>query len=519
MLTSPPGSPLRGALKPRVEHHPEYVFSYGAEAAELMKRAGRPLDAWQVDAVTLMTAVRGDGKWACFECCEWVSRQNGKGAILEARALAGFLLLGEELIMWSAHEYKTAMEAFRRVKAIVRALGIKVKENDDNLWLVDGILVKFQNTNGEEALERLDTGARIKFIARSAGSGRGFSGDLNIIDEAFAYTAEQHAALLYTVSARPNPQFIYTSSPPLKGDSGEIMYELRRRGDRTAPRKRPWQQDPSLAYRDWGLAGELEDLDGVDVDDLANAAATNPALGAPRPSGITLETIERELRSDRLGYPRERLGIWPREIRKSQNGPISDELWRDQICQVRERPTDVALAVQVSYRRTHTAIVAVGARSGGGLLTSIVDYRRHGPWVVDRVAELKAKYNPIAIAVQDKGPTGSLLEEMAKVGLLPSEDRERPMRGDLAIPWSDDVADAYGLYVDAANERRLWHLDEAPLNVALTTAQTRPLSGGTAWDYRDDAAAPLIGSTLALWAYVTRVDLVNSDYDVLDSVA
>ncbi|MEE3918208.1 hypothetical protein V2I01_04925 [Micromonospora sp. BRA006-A] len=81
-----------------------------------MAQAGRPLDPWQVDAVTLMLAVRDDAKWACFEYCEWVCRQQGKGAILEARALTGFLLLGEELIMWSAHEYKTAMEAFRRVK-------------------------------------------------------------------------------------------------------------------------------------------------------------------------------------------------------------------------------------------------------------------------------------------------------------------------------------------------------------------------------------------------------------------
>jgi len=33
------------------------------------------------------------------------------------------------------------------------------------------------NTKGEESIARLDTGARIKFVARSTGSGLGFSGD------------------------------------------------------------------------------------------------------------------------------------------------------------------------------------------------------------------------------------------------------------------------------------------------------------------------------------------------------
>ncbi|MFE9192049.1 hypothetical protein ACFYL6_20835 [Micromonospora sp. NPDC007208] len=515
LQTSPLGLPS-GALKPRVETHPDYAFSYGPETAELMARAGRPLDGWQQDAVTLMVSVRDDGKWACFEYCEWVCRQQGKGAILEARALAGFLLIGEELIMWSAHEYKTAMEAFRRVKAIIRALGTQL-DTAGNLFDVDGILIKVNNTNGEEAFERLDTGARIKFIARSKGSGRGFSGDVNIIDEAFAYTAEQHSALLYTVSARPNPQFIYTSSPPLTGDTGDIMFALRHRGDPTAPRSAddgPWEQDPSLGYRDWGLVGDLDALDGIDLDDMALAAASNPALGARRSngSGLTHETVARERRAtlaDPAGYARERLGIWPRRV-TGRSGVIPDDVWRDQRdpnyvdSTAVVRPRDVVFVLQVNASRTYTTIAAVGRRGDGTLLASIVDHRPGTRWAANRIGALKRQHDPLFIVAQDKGPTGTLLPELADLGVTEAGDRERPRRGDLVVPWASDVANAYGLFIDAVvDQRNLFHLDEAPLNLAIAATGTRALSGGTAWEYTDPAAAPLLAVTLGVWAVLT----------------
>jgi hypothetical protein len=496
-----------------------------------MRRAGRPLDDWQQDAVDLMLAVREDGKWACYEYCEWCSRQNGKGAILEARALAGLLLLGEELIMWSAHEYKTAMEAFRRVLWLLRSLGRVINDNLIEMDGADGpFYLKITTAHGEEGIERLplheaDKGQRVKFIARSKSSGRGFSGDVNIIDETFAYAPTQQDALMPTLSARPNPQIIYTSSPPLTSESGDVMFKLRHRGDPSAPRTamdQAWQQDDSLGYRDWGLAGDLEALEEFDLDSLEVAAQTNPAIGERPGPGIriTFETAQRERRSmGSVGYARERLGIWPRRVLGWSATAISEVLWREQIDASGERPVDIALCIQVNYQRTRTAIVAVGPRlEGGGYLTSMVDYRSGTDWVVARAAELKARWNPVAIAVQDKGPTGSLLEAMASAGLKESEDKDRPLRGDLVIPWADDVAAAYGIYVDALSQHRLWHLDEAPLNVAVASAETRQLSGATAWDYKQESDAPLLASTLAFWAYLTRIDAVSVEYDPLSDI-
>ncbi len=199
------------------------------------------------------------------------------------------------------------------------------------------------------------------------------------------------------------------------------------------------------------------------------------------------------------------------------SGVIADALWRDQVDAAAVRPGDVALAVQVNSKRTFTAIAAVGARDDGTLLASIVDYRPGTHWVVERLVELRDRWNPVAIAVQDKGPTGPILLDLEKRGITGPDDPEQPARGDLAVPWAAEVAVGYGLFIDAVHQHRLFHLDETPLNVALRSAKTRSLGGGTAWDFKGEDAAPLLAVTFAHWAWVTLADRVNDDYDVADS--
>lgn len=480
----------RGSQTPRVSNYPPFTYSSGDDATDLAAACGLILDPWQRHVLQQSLGERPGGKWAATEVACFVPRQNGKGALIEARVLAGLFLFGEKLIVWTAHEYKTAQEGFLRIRELIRSAPEFHK-----------LVKRYWEGSGEQGIE-LTTGQRLRFLARSKGSGRGFSGDTVILDEAQALTLEQMKALFSTLSAKPNPQVWYFGTPP--DDPTAWIYGVKEDGERGKPR---------LAYSDWGLKLHLDDpalLEKMTDRDLWYAA--NPALGIR----ITEEFCEDELSRLKSGFASERLGAW---LPKATGGAgvISEELWRDQVDPVGARPLDIALAIQVNYRRTHTAIVAVGRRPAGGLLTSIIDYRPGTHWVVGRTLQLKSRWNPIAIAVQDKGPTGSLLEDMAKVGLLPSVDRDDPKRGDLAIPFADDVADAYGMYVDAATERRLWHLDEAPLNLALATAEIRPMSGGTAWDYRGDAEV-LIASTLALWAHETRIDKVTVEYDPLMNI-
>lgn len=157
-------STLLGASRPRVEGHPPFTESKGQLAINLAARAGLILDPWQQDSLRIMMAVRPDGKWVCRHYCEWIPRQNGKGVLIEARALAAFLLLGDKEIVWSAHEVKTARKEFTRLWALFRKLGTEVRLGDPTLLDIpvrdgESIRVKVNQGNDNRGFERLDTNA------------------------------------------------------------------------------------------------------------------------------------------------------------------------------------------------------------------------------------------------------------------------------------------------------------------------------------------------------------------------
>lgn len=493
------------------------MFSLGPEAVELARRAGLEADPWQADSLEVMCGVRADGKWACFEYAEWVPRQNGKGGALEIRALAGLLLFGERLIMWSAHEYKTAMEAFLRVENLVKALGTQINPKTDTHWDVDGILIKICRTNGEEGFERYDEKGRlvgrIKFIARSKGSGRGFSGDLNIIDEAFAYTNSQHRALLPTVSARPNGQFIYTSSPPLDGETGEVMYRLRHRGDPTLERpdgEAAWSQDPSLGYRDWGAGGDLDHLDEIDLDSRDLWQATNPAC----PHRITLETIARErLSMAARDFAQERLGIWPAQS-KAAGVLLRPEQWKAMRDPESKRHGDVVLMPDVTPMRDHGSIGLFGLREDGLEHVQLIDYRPGATWMVKRMVELHEALDPLCWVIDTKNGTAAFLAELAEHGIRVPDDPEHPHRGAVLLLDVAGVALATGQFINAYELQALRHIGQQPLDDAVGNVKARPIGdqGQIAWGRRisDVDIGPVVTITGARYGFYLWRDLIDT---------
>src|SRR4051812_41539301 len=206
---------MSGLILPRLAHYPEAPYTSGPEFTELAASAGLILDPWQSWVLDIGLGERPDGKWASFQNTVVVARQNGKDGIFEALGLGWLFLTGERLVGHSAHEYKTAMEAFRRLVSLIT--------NTDDLRRK---VKKIINTNGEEGIELL-TGQRMRFLARSSGAGRGFSFDKMIWNEAYTLTAQQVDAVLPTMSARPNPQLWLMSSPPLDVTKGEALFRAR----------------------------------------------------------------------------------------------------------------------------------------------------------------------------------------------------------------------------------------------------------------------------------------------------
>lgn len=503
-------------IVPRVCMTPEtFAFSSGQEAIELAQSAGLILDPWQQLALILGLGETAAGKWAAFQVALIVARQNGKGSILEALELFWLFGTGERLIGHSAHEYKTAMEAFRRVMWLI----------DNNDWLRKKVK-KVINTNGEEGIE-LITGQRLRFMARSKGAGRGFTFHKLIWDEAYALTREQQNAQLPTMSAVPNPQIWVASSPPLTSDTGPVLFQLRQAAAALAAK---------LVFLDYGAAGSLDKLDQLDLDDKDTWRRTNPSeVHAGGGHGVSIEFMEGERAGmDAEGFARERLCIWPPDLTQGF-GVITKEQWaamtdprsgsddwdgqafpdpalpaRASLAAAEHPPTHLTgrpvLALHVSPRGRGNVMAAIGLasyRQDGKRHLELLASGLGTSWVIPYIKRAIGRTEFGGIVLDPGSPTGSLLADL--VNLM----TEVGLSADAMIikMTSGDVARAFGMIYDAANEKApesgpsVVHLGQAELALAVGGAVTRKLGDGNAWDAlaATTESTTLISVTHALW--------------------
>jgi phage terminase large subunit-like protein len=293
-----PRAPLLGEQRPRLSSFPAADdWSQGEDAVELARQAGLVLDEWQRYVLRQALATR-DGKWAAFEVCLILARQNGKGSCLEALSLAALFLFDDvELILHSAHKFDTAADAFRRVLGLIEA-------NPD----FNSEVKKVIRSHGSESIE-LKNGKRLRFIARSSGAGRGFAADLVILDEAFNISDDAMSSMLPTLSTRPNPQVWYTSTA---GDQESVqLARVRDRGLRGG--------DPSLAFLEWSV-----DEMRYDPRDPVCWARANPGMG----KRITLDYITLEqVALTPEAFARERLSVGDYPVDGGAWETIRAEAW------------------------------------------------------------------------------------------------------------------------------------------------------------------------------------------------
>lgn len=435
--------------------------------------AGLDLDPWQAFTLENALGERADGSWAAFEVGAVVSRQNGKGGILEARALAGLFLLGERLIIHSAHQFDTSLEAFRRLLVLI-------EDTPD----FDRRVKRVSRSHGEEGIE-LKNGQRIRFRTRTKGGGRGFSSDCLILDEAMEISTSAHAALLPTLSARPNPQVWYTASAVDQWihEHGLVLARVRERGIKG--------DDPALAYFEWAGANPGTDPEEVDVEDRDAWAAANPGLGIR----ISEDHVERELRSmDPRSFAVERLGVgdWP-SIDGSSTQVISPAAY-DETTDARSSAEDpVVLAIDISPDRSSAAIGAAGKRAGDDGLShlEVIDHRRGTGWLVPRVKELCERHGPLAVVGDGIGPAAAFVLKL----------EEELLDTEVITVKTKEYVQACGLIYDGFEERSVRHLDTPELAAAVRGAAKRSLGDAWAWSRKNSSVdiTPLVALSLALW--------------------
>ncbi len=462
---------------------PEASTSLGREAVELSATAGLVLDDWQAFVLERALGLRRDGKWAAFEIGLNVGRQNGKGGVFEARELTGLFLIGERLLIHSAHEFATSLEAFRRMLELI--------ESTPDF---DRRVKRVSRAHGDEGIELIG-GQRIRYRTRTKGGGRGFTGDFLGLDEAMDLPEAMVGALLPTLSARPNPQVMYAGSAvdQLVHQHGVAFARVRDRALSAKP--------GSLAYFEYSidLAARLEAplrREAVPADvtveiaaDPAAWAEANPALGIR----ISEEHIRNELAAMGVRtFAVERLGVgdWP-AVDASGDSPIKIAAWQGLVDANSTMVDPVCFAFDVTPDRAFAAVAAAGARKDGLRHVEVVEHRRGTGWVVPWLVERVDTHRPVAVLCDATGSAASLLAQLEQAGIEV-----------WAVSVREHVA-ACGQLFDAVEQKTVRHLGTPELDAAVRGAVKRPLGDAWAWTRRGSVGdiSPLVACTLALFGF------------------
>lgn len=478
---------------------PDYASSSGQEAVDLARSAGLNLDPWQQMVLMHGLAETPEFKWQMFEVCVIVSRQNGKGAIIEARELAGLFLFDERLIIHTAHLGDTSIMQFKRICQLIES-------NPD----FERKVQKVSHSKGSEGVI-LKNGAELQFRSRSTGGGRGFTGDCVIMDECMILGQDPIAALVPTVTTLPNPQIWYLGSAGI-GEKSEYLAQLRARG--------LLKNDPDLAFMEWSV--DLHDdhclpscTEHMSMDDPRGWFLSNPGV----PYRISMDYIRKERKS--LGvikFPQERLGVGNYPEVGVGASPITFEEWNELSDKESEPGPDIVFAVDVAEDRRSATIASYSVNENDVGHVELIEKNPGTEWVVERLAELKEKWNPLAIAIDRKGPGSSLLIDLKNADIYEPKPTDDVFRGDLLALTTTDMTEACGQLVDEVRRESFRHTGDEVLAAAIQAANIRPVGDQWVWTRKNSEGdiAPLVAVTMAQYAYQKRKSLLT-DYDILMS--
>lgn len=355
---------------------------------------------------------------------------------------------------------------------------------------------------------------RLRFLARSKGSGRGFSCDCLVFDESMILSAEAVGAARMALSARSNPQTWFTSSSALK-DSFQLASVHRRilRDDKTLFGAE-WAITPHNAFCPRDTVHGRRNNDFVvcsehdDRDDPRNWAKSNPAYNIR----ISPEECQDELNGfaeDPLGlveFDRERLGV---------GGQAEEEAWEvvsEDVYDSLAIPMDegergqCAFAVEVDEDGVKSAIAVAWIRDLGLeterlVMETPLDCVQEGTdWLLPKMQEMRLRHHPVAIVWPRTGPAAGLMTATLK----------KAWEHELLQAGSGDEAAAFAHFMQLIHDKKLGHFGKergAIMRRAVATSTTRVVGdGGKAWSRRDSNgnATPISAGTNALWGLNQR---------------
>jgi phage terminase large subunit-like protein len=317
------------------------------------------------------------------------------------------------------------------------------------------------------------TGSTIGITASGEASGHGQTLDLAIIDEAFAQRDERLTQAFRPAQVtRANAQTWVVSTM-----GGEESYFLHDRVDDGRARVEADERQ-GVAYFEWSAG------DDDDPDDPATWWGCMPALGRT----VAQETIQAD--HDAMDPSEFMRGYLNR--RASHGRPVIDAASWAACREPHSQPRGlVSFSLDATPDRSFASIAVAGWRDDHKRHAEVVEHRPGMDWVVDRLAELEHRWQPLPVVVDPASPAGSLLIDLAARGIPTMTVNAR------------EYAAACGMFYDAVVAAEVRHLDQPVLNTAVAAARKRVLGDAWAWARKTGGdISPLVATTLAHYGLV-----------------
>jgi phage terminase large subunit-like protein len=473
--------------------------TYGSRVTTVARELGTPLMPWQqLVADVALEIDPATGLLAYREITLTVPRQSGKTTLILALAVQRALgFIEPQRIIYSA---QTRLDA--RQKWEDDQLPILAKSSFGPPMDEGGSFYKVRKTTGNEAI-LWRNGSRHGIIATTLKSGHGQTLDLGFVDEAFAQEDNRlETAFKPTMITRKQPQLWNVSTA---GDDRSTYLHSKVDAGRACVKADLRQ---GIAYFEWSAPIKA---DPADEETWWNCM---PALGRT----ISIDAIRADYNSmtkagNLAEFRRSYLNQWLDAI-PDEWLVIPQGVWEGAFSPPISHG-DVAIAIDVTPKRTFTTICAAWRRPDGNMDVEVIEHRPGTAWVPKRVGELVKKWRPVApegrkngVVIDPSGPAGPLIDLVEQEGVEVMKINAR------------ETAQACGRFFDMVTDSRtLRHNNEPVLNAAVAGAIRRDLGDGWAWARKGTSVdiSPLVATTLAIWAH-DKFAIRKAPYDLLKSV-
>lgn len=473
---------------------------------------GVQLFPWQKWLLIHALELNPDGSYRFRFIVVEVARQNGKTMLMLVLALWHIYALDSPTVIGTAQDLANADKAWGEA--------VEWAQSDEELSeLIEKINL------GHPKYLKLVTGCQYRVASASRKGGRGFSGDLVLLDELREHQSwDSWSAVTNTMNARPKAQAWALTNA---GDALSVVLRYLR----------------AQAHRDLGWPdgdGDADILEGLDEEMEAYLAETDDqVLGwfewSAHPSAkrtdrqawaqanpsmnhtdvvencVTERAIAAALRTNPPSqFEIEVLCRW---VSMAEAGPFPEGSWRETLDNdarpAEDSPRYIGLAM--SWNRGKCYIARAAKDADGAPVAGIAADRAGADWVIPWLIEHRDTY--AGIVIQSNGaPETSLIEDINNAVLPNGQPANLPV-----MAWAGpDLGSATGIVFDRLDKRRIRHLGHPGLDAAATTASVKVLSQG-AWviDLATSPtdAAPLKAFIGAVWAAETAAPRRRSAYE------